>query len=153
LLCMRVEKLVYGDDPEAEYPEDFNSFKVFTVWSEPGIVSEPDGGPVGTRDEDTESQGKRLATAVEFPMTVGSYFFVERSEPGPEWLCKVFQLLKDEGWQGHSFSEFRVNCRGEIRIEEGENWTAVIDKNKGNVFHNQNKRQGDGDITDLESWD
>lgn len=149
---MRVEKLVYGDDPTSEYPEDFNSFKIFTVWSEPDIVSEPDDGPVETRDQDTESQEKRLVTAVEFPVTVGSYFFVERPEAGPDWLCKAFKLLKDEGWQGHSFKDFRVECRGEIEIEDGESWTAVIDRKTGKVFHNRDKRQGAGEMEELESF-
>ena len=33
---MRVETLEYGDNPKSEYPEDWNSFKVLTVWSQPG---------------------------------------------------------------------------------------------------------------------
>jgi len=45
---MNVKILEYGDDPSYEYPEDFNSFKVYEVWSEPGIKTEPDGGPVGS---------------------------------------------------------------------------------------------------------
>ncbi|QGA80044.1 hypothetical protein [Candidatus Nanohalobium constans] len=133
---MRVETLEYGDDPSDEYPEDWNSFKIFTVWSEP----------------DSEENSKRLATCVEFHITKGGYFFIERPEPGPDWLCKIFEMLKREGWQGHSLHEMRVECRGEIEIEEGDDWTAVIDNKKERAFHNRGKRKGSGKIERLEEF-
>ncbi|MFB6100807.1 MAG: hypothetical protein ABEK16_06070 [Candidatus Nanohalobium sp.] len=103
---MKVETLEYGDDPEKEYREDFNSFKVFTVWSEPDVKITDDSVPVKSEDleeKDSSREAKRLVTAVEFPITVSGYFYVERPNPTPDWLEKIFDLLKEEGWQGHSF--------------------------------------------------
>jgi len=84
---------------------------------------------------------------------MGGYFFVERPEPTPRWLNKVFDLLYDEGWQGHFFNEIRVDCRGEIKVVRREDFTAVIDERKGKVFHNSGMRKGSGKIEDLEEFE
>lgn len=152
---MRVEVLEYGDNPEDEYPEDFNSFKIMTVWSEPDIKVEGEGVPIEYEDleeKDGSKAEKRLVTAVEFHIHEGGYLFIERPEPTPGWMNKVFELLREEDWQGHAFKEIRVGCRRDIEIEKGENYTAVIDHKNETVYHNRGVPQGSGKKVDLEEW-
>lgn len=152
---MRVEIHEYGDDPEAEYPEDFNSFKVMSIRSEPDIRVENDSIPLETEDleeKDSAEHSKRLLTAVEFDSSRGGYIFVEKPVPTPGWLKKAFDLLREEGWQGYGFREFRVGCREDIEIVTTEDFTAVIDREKEKVYHNKDSPIGSGDITSLKDW-
>lgn len=152
---MRVERLEYGDKP-GEYQEDFNSFKVYEVWSEP-VVESHDSLPANTTIYESPSESpvepKRLVVAVEFPMGYGSYFFIETPKPNPDWLNKVFDLLSEYGWQGHAFETIRNQCRREIAVIERKSYTAVIDRKEGKVYHNFNKRKGAGKTDDLEVFE
>lgn len=151
---MRVERLEYGDE-QGEYREDFNSFKIYEVWSEP-VVESHDSLPANTTIYESPSESpvesKRLVVAVEFPMSYGSYFFIETPKPDPEWMNKVFDLLRENGWQGHSFEEVRNQCRGLITVVKRETYTAVIDKEKAKVYHNCGKPKGAGETTRLEAF-
>jgi hypothetical protein len=148
---MRVKRLEYGDE-RGEYSEDFNSFKIYEVWSEP-VVKSHESLPVNTTIYESPSESpvdeKRLVVAVEFPMSYGSYFFIETPEPNPGWLEKVFDLLKEKGWQGHAFEDIRNQCRGQITVIRREGYTAVIDRKKQKVYHNYEKPKGSGEKTDL----
>lgn len=152
---MRVEVLEYGESEEFEHPEHWNSFKIMTVWSEPDIKVTNDEIPMEYEDleeKDSSEYEKRLVTAVEFSIQNGGYLFIERPDPTPGWMNRVFELLREEGWQGHAFNEIRVGCRGDIEIEEGEDWTAVIDHRNGVVFHNKELTKGGGEKTGIEDW-
>lgn len=152
---MRVEVLEYGDNPESEYPEDFNSFKVMTIWSEPeteAISEIPSETEVYESPEESPIEPKRLVTAVEFHMGEGGFFFIERPMPDPNWLNKVFDLLREKGWEGYSFQEIRGNCRGDIEIINKDDYTAVIDRKKNMVLHDRDLPKGSGRKEDLEEW-
>lgn len=152
---MEVKVLEYGDDPKSEYPEDFNSFKVMTVWSEPETESVdeiPSDKEIYESSKESPIEPKRLVTAVEFHIGEGGYFFIEKPQPNPTWLNKVFDLLMEEGWQGHSFKEIRSNCRGNIEVQDAEDYTAVIDHDRELVFHNRDVPKGSGRKTDLADW-
>jgi hypothetical protein len=113
---VKIERLEYGDDPEVEYSEDFDSFKVYEVWSEPDVeFVDGEGLEVDELgEEEVDEHSKRLAVAVEFSMHQGGYFFIETPNPNTEWLKKVWELLQETGWQGYSFNEIRGNCRGQM---------------------------------------
>lgn len=149
---MDVRTLEYGDDPEADYPEDFDSFKIFEVWSDPDIKVEDKDIPIEYEDleeVDSSKESKRLAIAVEFSMHQGGYFFIETPSPNPDWLNKVWKLLQDNGWQGHSFNEIRSNCREQIKLIRRKSYIAVIDEQSGKAFHNRGKLQGSGTVEDI----
>lgn len=148
--------LEYGDDPEFKYREDFNSFKIMTVWSQPEVKSVdelPADLEIHESPEESPLEPKRLVTAIEFSITKGGYLFIETPGPHPDWINRVFSLLREEGWQGHSFNEIRVDCRGDIEIEKAEDYTAVIDRQEGKVFHNRGVRKGSGKMESLEEWE
>lgn len=152
---MRVEVLEYGDDPERDFQEDSESFKVFTVWSEPvteSVDEIPASAEIHESPEKSTVEPKRLVTAVEFGIHKGGFFFIETPNPNPEWMNKVFNLLEEEGWMGYSFNEIRGSCRGEIEVLGKEEYTAVIDEKGGKVYHNQGKRRGDGEVEDIEEF-
>lgn len=152
---MKIERLEYGDEPDSEHPEDFDSFKVYAVWSDPDIKIEDSDVPIDYKDleeVDSSKKAKRLAVAVEFSMHQGGYFFIEKPNPTTEWLNKVWDLLQELGWQGYSFNEIRSNCRENIKIIRYGDYTAVIDREKGKVFHNRAKPKGAGAIEDLENF-
>ena len=151
VIRMRVERLEYGDDPKAEYPEDFNSFKVYEIWSEPDVKIK-DGDYEDLEEIDRSKESKRLAVAVEFSTQQGGYFFIEKQYPSPKWMNKVWKLLKEENWQGYSFNEIRGGCRRQIKVIKRKNYTAVIDKEKGKVLHNRGKKQGSGTVEKLENF-
>jgi len=152
---MRVQRLEYGDEP-GEYNEDFNSFKVYEVWSEP-VVESNDSLPANTTIYESPSESpvepKRLVVAVEFPITFGSYFFIETPKPNPEWINKVFDLLKEKGWQGHAFEVIRNQCRGQITVIKRKTYTAVIDRKEGKVYHNSDKQKGAGKTEELKGFE
>lgn len=152
---MKVKIHEYGDDPESDYPEDFNSFKVMTIWSEPDVRVNNDSVPLETEDlekKDSSEHSKRLMTAVEFDSARGGYVFVEKPGPTPSWLSKAFDLLQEKGWQGYGFRELRAGCRGDIDIVTTEDFTAVIDREGEKVFHNEDSSTGSGEITRLDEW-
>ncbi len=152
---MRVKILEYGDAPERDFQEDAESFKVMTVWSEPvteSVDQVPAAAEIHESPEKSTVEPKRLVTAVEFGIHKGGYFFIETPNPNPEWLNRVFDLLKDEGWMGYRFNEIRGNCRGEIEVLDKEEFTAVIDEKTGKVLHNGGLSKGDGKIEVLEDF-
>ena len=152
---MKIERLEYGDDPDTEYPEDFNSFKVYAVWSDPDIKIEDSDVPIEYKDleeVDGNKEAKRLSVAVEFSMNQGGYFFIETPNPTTEWLNKVWELLQEKGWQGYGFNEIRNGCRGCIKVIRRKDYTALIDKEKKKVFHNRDMPRGAGAIDDLEDF-
>lgn len=152
---MRVEKFEYGGDPEADYPEHWDSFKIYEVWSEP-VVEDHEDLPANTTIYESPSESpldpKRLVVAVEFSLRQGSYFYIETPRPAPEWIKKVFELLREEGWQGHSFECIRNNCRGEIFVINRKTYTAVIDMKEEMALHNYKKSKGGGVTEELESF-
>jgi hypothetical protein len=152
---VRVEVLEYGGDPEMEYPEHWNSFKIMTVWSEPEMESVghiPHTAVVYESPERSPLESRRLAVAVEFSMDEGGYLFVESPGPDPGWLNRVFDALREEGWQGFNFRQLRIDCRGDIEVLEEEEFTAVIDTREGRVFHNRGVQRGSGVVEDLSEW-
>lgn len=152
---MRVEVLEYGDDPERGFQEDAESFKVMTVWSEPvteSVDQIPATAEIHESPEKSTVEPKRLVTAVEFGIHKGGFFFIETPNLNPEWLNKVFDLLKDEGWMGYGFNEIRGNCRVEIEVLDEEDFTAVIDEKTGKVFHDRGLSKGDGKVESLEKF-
>ncbi|WEL19173.1 hypothetical protein [Candidatus Nanohalococcus occultus] len=153
---MRVKTHVYGFENEELQTEDFNSFKIYSVWSEPDIRVENDSIPMEVTDLEEKDDGegaKRLVTAIEFGHMTGGYFFVERPKPSPSWITKVFGLLREEGWQGHYLNEMRVDCRGDIEIRNTEEYTAVIDRAAERVFHNRGTGDGAGKIENLSEFE
>lgn len=154
---MKIERLEYGDDPDSDFPEEFDSFKVFTVWSEPDINIVENEFPVEYKDFEELDSGKgakRLAVAVEYSMHQGGYFFIETPNPDTEWLNRVWEHLKELGWQGYSFNDIRSNCRGHIKVIKRKDYSAVIDKKNEKIFHNRAKPKGAGAVDDLDNfWD
>jgi hypothetical protein len=152
---MRVEILEYGDNPERDFQEDAESFKVMTVWSEPvtkSVDQIPATAEIHESPEKSTIDPKRIVTAVEFGISQGGFFFIETPRPNPDWLNKVFGLLKDEGWMGYRFNEIRGGCRGGVEVLDEDEFTAVIDHRNQNVFHNRGQRKGEGEVEDVEDF-
>ena len=84
---------------------------------------------------------------MELPGYEGYFIFIEKPSPGPDWIEKILKMLKEEGWEGKPFKDFRINCRG-----ERERLTTVIDKKEDRVFHNQDMRKGSGKVENLNEF-
>lgn len=153
---MKVKRLEYGFEDEELQDENWNSFKVYSIWSQPDIKITFDGVPIEYEDleeKDSSEESKRLAVVVEFDVSKGGYLFIERPDPGPAWIKRIFELLKDEGWQGHSFKEIKTNCRDQIELETNEKWTAVKDTQSGSVYHNRDVSDGSGKIETIDKFE
>jgi hypothetical protein len=152
---MEVKVLEYGDDPERDFQEDAESSKIMTVWSEPvteSVDQIPSSTDIYESAETSTLEPKRLITAVEFGIHKGGFFFIETPKPNPDWLNNVFELLNEEGWIGYGFNEIRGSCRDKIKILDEEDFTAVVDKKKGRVYHNKGMRKGRGKIENIEEF-